>query len=331
MSGPNKNFPEKHKDTQLLEKNGSPIKLMVNNDNTANQKYNNLNGRNGEEDNSLYHTTLKDEEYDDDDDDDGSVRQYDQDTQKNNSLPVEPITGAVANSKTLKNKTSSQDDELKNNTDILGDEEEGQESIRRLYPKPGDPAQNTTTQRFVPRTLPLESISMEEEVNVQEQDFQRKPTYQDKLWSDIDVLDDVKKLSKQEDKNGGFPSNFEQELLKLRQAHVLLLKTLKNGRESVSSENSLFSNGIVSDNNNNNNNNNGNGNNSNNNANPALSKPQSSFNANASSNSSTNGNANSNKSAANYNKSSNNNINSVFAEKTQVDTIVQCLNQLRNK
>ncbi|KAI5957115.1 hypothetical protein KGF54_000043 [Candida jiufengensis] len=56
-------------------------------------------------------------------------------------------------------------------------------------------------------------------------------TYSDKLWTQIDVLDDVKKLSEEVKTRGSFFNNkFNNELSKLKQSQIELLRTMSNAK-----------------------------------------------------------------------------------------------------
>lgn len=60
---------------------------------------------------------------------------------------------------------------------------------------------------------------------------------QDRLWSEIDVLDDVKRLAAQNafktDVDKGFPGKFEPELIKLRTAHAGLLRNIREHHKKL--------------------------------------------------------------------------------------------------
>lgn len=49
-----------------------------------------------------------------------------------------------------------------------------------------------------------------------------------RLWSDIDTLDDVKKLADQEIVKDGFPAGFEDKIVKMRVGHAQLLSLMKD-------------------------------------------------------------------------------------------------------
>ncbi|CDH12770.1 uncharacterized protein ZBAI_04556 [Zygosaccharomyces bailii ISA1307] len=100
------------------------------------------------------------------------------------------------------------------------------------------------TTEHQPRHLNLEDIDIE---SIHGKDHYGKleatpvADHQDKLWTEIDALDDVKKLASSENMYEGFPSDFEEQLEKLRSAHSHLLKTmrerdvlLESGRNSES-------------------------------------------------------------------------------------------------
>ncbi|SCU91786.1 LAMI_0E07250g1_1 [Lachancea mirantina] len=72
------------------------------------------------------------------------------------------------------------------------------------------------------RTLPKQGIQIEAKPNLDQQD---------KLWSEIDVLDDLKRMAREEDPYEGFPPGFEAQLKKLRSAHIALLQTMKKRRD----------------------------------------------------------------------------------------------------
>lgn len=80
----------------------------------------------------------------------------------------------------------------------------------------------TENTRNVARTLPatVDGIAMKPNIS-----------YQDKLWTEIDVLDDVKRMANENNLYNGFPPDFENQLGQLRRAHVSLLQTMKEGRE----------------------------------------------------------------------------------------------------
>ncbi|CAR23590.1 DUF5315 domain-containing protein [Lachancea thermotolerans CBS 6340] len=72
------------------------------------------------------------------------------------------------------------------------------------------------------RTLPRQTHQIEAHPNVD---------YQDKLWTQIDVLDDVRRMAREQDTYEGFPPAFESQLQKLRGAHVTLLQAMRNRRD----------------------------------------------------------------------------------------------------
>lgn len=51
---------------------------------------------------------------------------------------------------------------------------------------------------------------------------------QDKLWTEIDALDDVKKLAAETNLYDGFSPEFEDQLKKVRESHTKLLQVMKN-------------------------------------------------------------------------------------------------------
>ncbi|AET40896.1 DUF5315 domain-containing protein Ecym_7040 [Eremothecium cymbalariae DBVPG len=52
--------------------------------------------------------------------------------------------------------------------------------------------------------------------------------YKDKLWTEIDVLDDVKRMAEDRKLFNGFPEGFESHLENIRKSHATLLNALKN-------------------------------------------------------------------------------------------------------
>ena len=137
-------------------------------------------------------------------------------------------------------------------------------------------ASATNPVRFIPRTLPIGSIDLEEQaerspggtnnLGVNNFETQRDSSY--RLWKDIDVLDDVKSLIREhniknntDNSNGNntntkkdkaatidsksnnldeFPKNYEQELKQLRSHHLKLLNKLREYKNAVSSSTSIL-------------------------------------------------------------------------------------------
>ncbi|SCV03100.1 LAME_0H07712g1_1 [Lachancea meyersii CBS 8951] len=79
-------------------------------------------------------------------------------------------------------------------------------------------------QSFVPpvRTLPRQTEQAEAAPHAD---------YQDKLWTQIDVLDDVRRMAREKDAYEGFPPGFESGLRQLREAHISLLHTMNKRRD----------------------------------------------------------------------------------------------------
>ncbi len=73
-------------------------------------------------------------------------------------------------------------------------------------------------QKTVPRTLPRETISSDVQATP-------KVDYKDRIWTDIDTLDDVKRMATEGPVSVGFPENFEEDITRLRQMHAALLQT----------------------------------------------------------------------------------------------------------
>ncbi|SCW03604.1 LAFE_0G14136g1_1 [Lachancea fermentati] len=96
-------------------------------------------------------------------------------------------------------------------------------SSNSSLPKPVKNSSNTTSDESIPpvRTLPKQGKQIEAHPNADNQD---------KLWTEIDVLDDVRRMSKEDDLYEGFPPAFEKQLKQLRIAHVTLLQTMKRRR-----------------------------------------------------------------------------------------------------
>ncbi|QLQ79454.1 hypothetical protein HG537_0C01010 [Torulaspora globosa] len=59
---------------------------------------------------------------------------------------------------------------------------------------------------------------------------------QDRLWTEIDALDDVKRLAKDVNLYEEFPPDFEQELTKIRASHAHLLKAMRDRKARVEEE-----------------------------------------------------------------------------------------------
>lgn len=55
-----------------------------------------------------------------------------------------------------------------------------------------------------------------------------KIDYKDELWTEIDVLDDVKRMAEEQTLYKGFPEDFEDHLGKLRHIHATLLNTIED-------------------------------------------------------------------------------------------------------
>ncbi|CDO95148.1 unnamed protein product [Kluyveromyces dobzhanskii CBS 2104] len=72
----------------------------------------------------------------------------------------------------------------------------------------------------IPRTLPKETVLG----NVQ---ATPKTDYKDRIWTDIDTLDDVKRMARETDTGITFPQNFEEDITRLRQMHANLLEHMK--------------------------------------------------------------------------------------------------------
>lgn len=51
---------------------------------------------------------------------------------------------------------------------------------------------------------------------------------QDRLWTEIDALDDVKRLAQDVNLYEGFPPGFEEQLTKIRESHAHLLKAMRD-------------------------------------------------------------------------------------------------------
>ncbi|AMD20808.1 HDR066Wp [Eremothecium sinecaudum] len=72
----------------------------------------------------------------------------------------------------------------------------------------------------VVRTLPRTTQGTE--------DATPKTNYKDKLWTEIDVLDDVKRMAQDNTLYKGLPDHFEAKLGELRKAHAVLLNAIKD-------------------------------------------------------------------------------------------------------
>lgn len=59
---------------------------------------------------------------------------------------------------------------------------------------------------------------------------------QDRLWTEIDALDDVKRLAKEVNLYEGFPSGFEEELSKIRVSHAHLLRAMRDRNARIEEE-----------------------------------------------------------------------------------------------
>ncbi|QLL32578.1 hypothetical protein HG536_0D01000 [Torulaspora globosa] len=59
---------------------------------------------------------------------------------------------------------------------------------------------------------------------------------QDRLWTEIDALDDVKRLANDVNLYEEFPPDFEQELTKIRASHAHLLKAMRDRKARVEEE-----------------------------------------------------------------------------------------------
>lgn len=68
-----------------------------------------------------------------------------------------------------------------------------------------------TSTKIIPRTLPNDTISNEIEATP-------RVDYKDKLWTEIDALDDVKRMAKDRNLYQGFPEGFEEDITKLASA-----------------------------------------------------------------------------------------------------------------
>ncbi|SCU88051.1 LAFA_0E10418g1_1 [Lachancea sp. 'fantastica'] len=88
--------------------------------------------------------------------------------------------------------------------------------------KTGDATANGVPSGPLVRTLPRQTDQIEATPNVD---------YQDRLWTQIDVLDDVRRMAREKDTSDGFPAGFEPQLKQLREAHVKLLNTMKTRRD----------------------------------------------------------------------------------------------------
>ncbi|CAI4037431.1 hypothetical protein SMKI_02G3060 [Saccharomyces mikatae IFO 1815] len=56
---------------------------------------------------------------------------------------------------------------------------------------------------------------------------------QDVSWSEIDTLDDVKKMAKEPIINDGFPTDFEDSLTKMRRSHAQLLRLMRERNQRL--------------------------------------------------------------------------------------------------
>lgn len=74
--------------------------------------------------------------------------------------------------------------------------------------------------RSLARTLPSNHL-------FSELDPLPKSDYKDKMWTEIDVLDDVKKMAADRDFYHGFPQNFEEQISRLRSLHVTILDHMR--------------------------------------------------------------------------------------------------------
>ncbi|KAL6941633.1 hypothetical protein ACO0RG_002769 [Hanseniaspora osmophila] len=128
-------------------------------------------------------------------------------------------------------------------------------------------ASATNPVRFIPRTLPIGSIDLEEQAesfpggtnNLGANNFETQRDSSYRLWKDIDVLDDVKSLIKEHNTKDNantrdkgptidsesnnldeFPKNYEQELKQLRSHHLKLLNKLREYKNAVSSSTSIL-------------------------------------------------------------------------------------------
>lgn len=97
-----------------------------------------------------------------------------------------------------------------------------------------------------PRNLTLDDIDIE---SIHGKDHYGKleatpvSDHQDKLWTEIDALDDVKRLASSENMFAGFPAGFEEKLERLRKAHSHLLRTMRERDAVMESGRSSESNG----------------------------------------------------------------------------------------
>ncbi|CEP61908.1 DUF5315 domain-containing protein LALA0_S04e03400g [Lachancea lanzarotensis] len=86
-----------------------------------------------------------------------------------------------------------------------------------------------TTTNGVPSGPPVRTLPQQTEEQLEATPH---TDYQDKLWTQIDVLDDVRRMAREKDASGGFPAGFEPQLKELRKAHVKLLHTMKTRRDA---------------------------------------------------------------------------------------------------
>ncbi|SCU84904.1 LADA_0D04544g1_1 [Lachancea dasiensis] len=84
------------------------------------------------------------------------------------------------------------------------------------------------------RTLPRQTGQIEAKPHVD---------YQNRLWSQIDVLDDVRRMALEQDKYEQFPQGFEDGLQRLREAHISLLQTMNKRREEQNEHSEIFEGG----------------------------------------------------------------------------------------
>lgn len=59
---------------------------------------------------------------------------------------------------------------------------------------------------------------------------------QDRLWTEIDALDDVKRLAQEVNLYDGFPPGFEEQLIKIRESHAHLLKAMRDRNARIEEE-----------------------------------------------------------------------------------------------
>lgn len=77
-----------------------------------------------------------------------------------------------------------------------------------------------TDSKAIPRTLPKDTVP---------DDVHATPKVDDKdrIWTDIDTLDDVKRMAREGNTGLTFPDNFEEDITRLRQMHANLMQHMK--------------------------------------------------------------------------------------------------------